>query len=76
MNKRLITDPKKEQIRKHFSKDTKAYKFLDWLGGEPLDGYKPFTIKQDYFHNGNNVLPVFNPCISIPVSIPPTRVGR
>ena len=41
---------------------SKIQKKLDQIGGKPLDwlaGYKPFTIKQNYLHNGRAVLPIF-----------------
>ena len=49
-------------------------KAVDYLGGKPLDwlvGYKPFTIKQNYLHDGNNVLPLFMDPIDpyLPVSV-------
>ena len=46
----------------HISDTSKTRKTIDYFGGKPIDwwaGYKPFTIKQNYLHNGNNVLPIF-----------------
>ncbi len=58
----LITHPIKKAVEKVTSKDNAVYKYLDWLGGKPLDswmGYKPFTIKQNYIHTGNQVYPIY-----------------
>lgn len=72
-------------IKKKFNipEGSKAQKTVDYLGGKPLDwlaGYKPFTIKQDYLHDGNYILPVFrdpiNPHLPIPVRSAGTNVGR
>ena len=65
-----------DKIKKIFniSDGSKMQKAVDYLGGKPLDwlvGYKPFTIKQNYLHDGNNVLPLFMDPIDpyLPVSV-------
>ena len=59
----------------HIEDGSKAQKVIDNFGGYPLDGivgYKPFTIKQNYLHDGNNVLPVFmdpiDPYLPVPIN--------
>ena len=42
--------------------NSKIGKFIDFFGGMPIDriaGYKPFTIKQNYLHDGSNIFPIY-----------------
>ena len=59
----LITDPVKNLVEKvPGGRNSKAWEFLDWLGGKSMTGlvgYKPFTIKQNYIHTGNKVYPLY-----------------
>lgn len=46
----------------HIKDDSTLGKIIDKAGGYPLDGligYKPFTIKQNYLHDGETVLPIY-----------------
>ncbi len=47
----------------HIDDNSETGRIIDYFGGKPLDwfvNYKPFTIKQNYLHNGNAVLPIFD----------------
>ena len=48
--------------------NSKIGKFIDFFGGMPLDrivGYKPFTIKQNYLHDGDNIFPIYKDPASV-----------
>ena len=54
-----------DKFKKKFNIDPNSTlgRIIDKAGGYPLDGlvgYKPFTIKQNYLHDGKTVLPMYN----------------
>ena len=58
----------------HINDDSKTQKAIDYFGGKPIDwlvGYKPFTIKQDYLHDGKRIYPIFmdpvDPYLPVPI---------
>lgn len=48
--------------------NSKTGKFIDFFGGMPLDrivGLKPFTIKQNYLHDGSDIFPIYKDPASV-----------
>ena len=60
----IVTTP----IKKLFPEGSSPYNFFHKLGGIPMDGivgYKRFTIKQNYLHDGNDIFPIYKDPASV-----------